>query len=265
MRYLSRQGVTLVWFATFLLALPTLGAMAQNPPDRFSSEGGEIAVSQVRQMSVVISTPGGVIYTDPTGGKDAYKGHPSPDMILISHEHHEHFDSDTLNEIAGPDTLLIVPPFVMERLPSNLKGKAVQLANGQASTFGGIAIEAIPSYGLTGEAARWHPKGRGNGYVVEVDGRRIYIAGSTEGTPEMRQLKDIDIALLPLYPPYALGVDDALEAVSSIKPEVTYIYQYNSTRTRDEFVNGMKQRSIATTVIAHDIGSCNTLAFLCPN
>jgi L-ascorbate metabolism protein UlaG (beta-lactamase superfamily) len=265
MRHPSRRGATVVWFAAFLMALPTLGAMAKNPPDRFSSERGEIAVSQVRQMSVVIGTPGGVIYTDPTGGKDAYQGHPSPDMILISHEHHEHFDADTLNEIAGPDTLLIVPPFVMERLPFNLKGKAVQLANGQAFTFGGIAIEAIPAYGLTGEAARWHPKGRGNGYVVGVDGRRIYIAGSTEGTPEMRQLKDIHIALLPLYPPYALGVDDALQVVSSIRPEVTYIYQYNSIRTRNEFVNGMKRTSIATTVIAHDIGSCSTLSFLCPD
>lgn len=80
----------------------------------------------------------------------------------------------------------------------------------------------------------------------------------------MRQLKDIDIAFLPLYPPYALGVDDAIEAVSSFKPEITYIYQYNSTRIRDEFVEKMrKSNPSGTRVVARDIGSCRTVSFLC--
>jgi len=234
------------------------------PHDIFSSDTGNITVSQVQQMSVVIETPGGIIYTDPTGGKSRYASHLAPDVILVSHEHYEHYDANTLEELVGGDTQLVVPPFVMEQLPANLRSKAIPLANGMASEPGAIHIEATAAYGLTDQSAQWHPKGRGNGYVVSVGGRRIYIAGSSDAVPEMRQLKDIDIALLPLYPPYALGVDDAIEAVSSFKPEVTYIYQYNSTRIRDEFVEKMKNSNPSgTRVVAHAIGSCRTVSLLC--
>lgn len=248
-------------------AFSGLAAQAEDRrQDDFSSDNGNITVSQVQQMSVVIETPGGVIYTDPTGGKSRYDGHPAPDLILISHEHHEHYDADTLDELVGDDTRLVVPPFVMEQLPAKLRSKAIPLANGMATAPGAIRIEAIAAYGLTGESAQWHPKGRGNGYVVNIDGRRIYIAGSSDAVSEMRQLKDIDIALLPLYPPYALGVNDAIEAVSSFKPKVTYIYQYNSARTRDEFVEKMRKNNPSgTRVIAHAIGSCRTVSFLCPD
>lgn len=204
-------------------------------------------------MSVVITTPAGVIYTEPTRGKRQYSEHPTPDLILISHEHHEHFDATTLEQIAGPDTRIVVPPYVMQRLPAKLAAKAVSLANGEASDIDAIKVETIAAYGLTGQSARWHPFGRGNGYVVTVDGLRMYIAGSTDATPEMLQLQDINIAFLPLYPPYAMGVDDAIQAVSAIKPQFTYIYQYNSIRTRDAFVRKLNSTAIKTTVIARDI------------
>lgn len=205
------------------------------------------------QMSVVIKAPSGVIYTDPTSGKARYEDEPAPDVILISHEHHEHFDPDTLENLVGPNTRLVVPPFVMERLPASLISNALSLANGEKSHSNSIEIEAIPAYGINQESERWHPRGRGNGYVVTVDGRRIYIAGSSDATPEMLALNDIDIAFLPLYPPYALSVDAAVQAVSKIIPEFTYVYQYNSIRTREDFVQKMKDSSVATTVIARDI------------
>lgn len=251
-----RSSIICVGFLLFGASVSDAVAQSEGVGnDRFRSERGSIVVSQVRQMSVVIETPGGVIYTDPTGGKARYARHPLPDVILISHEHHEHFDKDTLEELVGPGTRLVVPPFVMDQLPPGLRGKAVSLGNGKLSELGSMTIEAIPAYGLTGQSAQWHPKGRGNGYVVNVDGRRIYIAGSLDATSEMRRLKDIHIALLPLYPPYALGVDDVIDAVSSFKPEVTYIYQYDSVRTRNEFVEKMKLKPSVTTIIARDIGS----------
>jgi L-ascorbate metabolism protein UlaG (beta-lactamase superfamily) len=249
----SRICLAVLLFGATLSDAVALSKKPQN--DSFRSESGEIRVSQVRRMSVVIEAPSGVIYTDPTGGKARYAGHPVPDIILISHEHHEHYDADTLEELVGVDTQLVVPPFVMDQLPAGLKGKAISLGNGTLSELGPVTIEAIPAYGLRGKSARWHPKGRGNGYVANIDGRRIYIAGSSDATPEMRQLKDIDIAFLPLYPPYALGVDDAIEAVSSFTPAVTYIYQYNSIRTRDEFVEKIKNNPGTTIIIARDIGS----------
>jgi L-ascorbate metabolism protein UlaG (beta-lactamase superfamily) len=258
MRTRSRSRSRRICLALLLFGATFSHALAQPEKpqtDSFNSDTGEIRVSQVRQMSVVIEAPSVVIYTDPTGGKARYAGRPAPDVILISHEHHEHYEKDTLEELAGANTRLIVPPFVMEQLPAGLRSKAIPLGNGKLSELGSITIEAIPAYGLMGEAAQWHPRGRGNGYVINVDGRRIYIAGSSDATPEMRQLKDIDIALLPLYSPYALGVDDAVTAVSSFKPDVAYIYQYNSIRTRDEFVDKMKNDPGTTTIIARDIGS----------
>jgi L-ascorbate metabolism protein UlaG (beta-lactamase superfamily) len=268
---LARPAFRFAWigFAAFIIIAPFSGegARAQDmTSDGFSSDSGIISVAQVQQMSVVIRTPIGIIYTDPTGGKSRYDGHPTPDIILVSHEHHEHYDADTLEEIVGDNTQLVVPPFIMEKLSPKLKGKAISLANGTSSELGSIRVEAIPSYGLTGQSAQWHPKGRGNGYVVSIAGRRIYIAGSSDAVPEMLQLKDIYIAFLPLYPPYALGVDEAIKAVSSFKPEITYIYQYDSIRTRDAFVEKMRDNNQGDTrVIARDIGTCRTLALLCPD
>lgn len=236
--------------AIFAKADPTNKASGKSS---FSSATGTIIVSQVMQMSVVIETPAGVIYTDPTQGKTRYSAYPTPDLILISHEHHEHFDSTTLEQIAGSNSRIVVPPFVMQQLPVSLKSQAIALANGEISELGNIKVEAVPAYGLKGQSARWHPFGRGNGYVLTVDGQRLYIAGSTDATPEVLQLKNINIAFLPLYPPYAMGVNDAIQAVQAFKPQFTYIYQYNSQSTRDDFIQKMNKSSLNTTVVAPDI------------
>ncbi|MBQ1025216.1 MBL fold metallo-hydrolase [Micromonospora sp. C95] len=227
----------------------------QRPGVAFVSDDGRIVVSQMRQMSVIIDTPAGTIYTDPTGGVGPYAGRPAPDVVLVSHEHAENYDAETLEELAGPDTLLVVPPYVRDRLPAGLRADAVTLANGERSENGGITIEAIPAYGLGGEAERWHPRGRGNGYVVTIDNRRIYVAGSTEAIPEMLELKDIYLAFLPLYPPYALGPGEAVKAVAAMVPEYTYLYQYNSEATREEFVRGLEESPAESVIIAPDITS----------
>lgn len=237
---------------TAIFAKADTGTAAQNK-ESFNSATGTILVSQVMQMIVVIETPAGVIYTDPTQGKTRYSAYPTPDLILISHEHHEHFDSTTLEQIAGPNTRIVVPPFVMQQLPASLKNQAIALANGEMSEVGAVRVEAIPAYGLKGQSAHWHPFGRGNGYVLTVDGQRLYIAGSTDTTPEVLQLQNINIAFLPLYPTYAMGVNDAIQAVQAIKPQFTYIYQYNSRSTRDNFIQKMNNSLITTTVIALDI------------
>ncbi|PZQ47262.1 MAG: MBL fold metallo-hydrolase [Rhodovulum sulfidophilum] len=226
---------------------------AQVAASGFRAESGDILVRPVQQMSVVIETPGGVIYTDPTGGADRYAAHPRPDLILISHEHDEHYDARTLEELVGPGTRIVVPPYIMERLPRSLRGNAIPLANGTGSELAAMRVEAIPAYGLGGEAARWHPRGRGNAYVVTVDGRRLYIGGSTEGVPEMLELRGIDIAFLPLYPPYALGPEEAARVASVMRPKSIYIYQYDSLRSRDEFARRIGGLERPPRVVAPDI------------
>lgn len=238
------------------VAAGLLDAAAQPAPhaaDTFEAGSGDLVVSQVRQMSVVIESADGVIYTDPTGGGARYAGHPPPDVILISHEHQEHYDPQTLEDLVRPDTRIVVPPYVMERLPSGLRASATVLANGEAADLGAIGVAAIPAYGLAGPSEAWHPRGRGNGYVVTVDDRRLYFAGSTDAIPEMLALEDIFLAFLPLYPPYALGPDDAADAVQAFRPEFTYIYQYNNLRTRDTFVRLVAGTSLDETVVAPEI------------
>lgn len=221
----------------------------------FVSDDGDLTVDQVQQMSVVIQGPEGVVYTDPTGGADRYAHLPAPDLILVSHEHDEHYDAATLEELVGPDTVLVVPPYVMDRLPGTLRGDAVPLTGQERFEDGPVAVEAVPAYGVRGEAAVWHPEGRGNGYVVTVDGRRVYVAGSTQAVPEMLELDDIYLALLPLYPPYAAGPDELVNALAAFAPEYAYVYQYDSELTRAEFVRGMADSSTETSVIAPDIES----------
>lgn len=226
---------------------------ARGTASTFHSESGHIVVSAVQQMSVVIETPNGVMYTDPTGGAERYAAYQRPDLILISHEHDEHYDAQTLAELAGPDTRIVVPPYVMERLPESLKGRAISLASGTSARFGAVRVDAIASYGLGGQAARWHPRGRGNAYVVTVDGQRLYIGGSTEAVPEMMEIRDIDIAFLPLYPPYALGPEEAVRAASIIQPRSIYIYQYNNVRTRDDFMKRIGGVMPRLKVVSPDI------------
>lgn len=255
----SRTFVALVCAALLQAAVFTDPASvaaqpAQTTAEQFQSDSGDIFVKAVQQMSVVIQTPDGVIYTDPTGGGRRYAGYHAPHLILISHEHGEHYDAQTLEDLVGPNTRIVVPPYVMERLPEGLRGSAVSLANGESTEVGAIRIEVMPSYGLSGQAERWHPRGRGNAYVVTVDGRRLYIGGSTEAVPEMLALRDIDIAFLPLYPPYALGPEDAVNAVSVMQPRSVYIYQYDSIRTRNDFVQRIGTVSTRPRIVAPHIG-----------
>ena len=251
---LASAGAGVLLHLAVLAGLAGVSAQPARAIDRFPTDNGEITVRAVRQMSVVIEGPDGVIYTDPTGGGARYADHPAPDVILISHEHHGHYDARTLQELVRPQTRVVVPPYVFDNLPEGLRGNAVSLANGESARLGTIEVEAIAAYGLRGEVRLWHPQGRGNGYVVTVDGRRIYVAGSTDATPEMLELRDIYLAFLPLYPPYALGPDDAILAASTLRPNFAYIYQYNRIRTRDDFLGRGERELGDTIIIAPNIG-----------
>lgn len=239
-----------IGFATLLESGPSATAQ-ETRSFPFRNDG--ISVASIRQMSAVISTASGIIVTDPTGRADRYLAYGQPDLILVSHEHGEHYDTRTLEDLAGPQTRIVVTPYVMERLPDALRDRAVSLPNGESATLGDIGIEAVAAYGLGSAAAQWHPQGRGNSYLVTVGGQRLFIAGSTEAVPEMLALRDLDLMLLPLYPPYAFGPEDAVQALAEIGPESVYVYQYNSTRTRDAFVEQVRDALPQLRVVAPDI------------
>ena len=204
-------------------------AHAQGKGDSYKTKSGEILVSPIQHASFVMTVPGLVIYNDPVGGKALFEGQPAPQLILITHEHADHFEPETLAALVGPETKLVVNPAVMEKLPAELKAKATAIGNGQSTTVGTVAIEAIPAYNTTEDRLKYHPKGRDNGYILTVDGSRVYIAGDTEDTPEMRAVTDIAIAFVPMNLPYTMDIDQASSAVAAFKPAVVYPYHYKGS------------------------------------
>jgi len=210
------------------LILP-YAAMAESPMaagDVFETEGGEISVHPISHASFVMQTPNQVIYVDPVGGAEAYAGLPEPNLILITHEHGDHYDVPTLEALAKTGVRLLTNPAVFEMLPEGLRGEAAQLANGEETEVGGITIRAIPAYNTTEGRLQYHPEGRDNGYVLGIDGFTVYIAGDTEDIPEMRALEGIDLAFVPMNLPYTMTPEQAASAVAEFAPRYVYPYHY---------------------------------------
>ncbi len=215
-----------------LAAFAPLRANAQEQAmqgDSYPTDNGTIVIHPVEHASFVMTTPGLVIYNDPVGGADRYADLPAPDLILITHEHSDHYDPETLAGLMGDTTRLLTNPAVHDMLPDALKARATALANGESTTIGEIAIDAIPAYNTTPDRLQYHPPGRDNGYILAIDGRRVYIAGDTEDTAEMRALSDIDIAFLPMNLPYTMSIDQAAAAVDAFAPAVVYPYHYKGS------------------------------------
>lgn len=184
-----------------------------------------IQVIPISHASAILKWGDQVIYTDPTGGAKAYAGQPSANIILVTDIHGDHLSPETLSAVLG-DASLIVPQAVKDKLPEELAEKAAVLANGETITEQDFNITGVPMYNLPEASDSPHTKGRGNGYVIEKDGERVYVAGDTAGTPEMRGLKDIDIAFVPMNLPFTMGVEEAADAVLEFKPKKVYPYHY---------------------------------------
>lgn len=169
------------------------------------------------------------IYLDPTGGAAAFEGKDAPDFVLITDIHDDHMDAETLKALNLGKTLIIAPQAVKDELPAELHQQLHVMNNGDTHIENGIEIEAIPMYNLREEALQFHEKGRGNGYVLEKSGTRVYIAGDTEDIPEMRNLENISIALIPMNLPYTMTVESAADAVIEFGPEQVYPYHFRGT------------------------------------
>lgn len=198
----------------------------QAAPDQIETKQGPLLIQPISHASLVLTWDGKTIYVDPTGGAAAYTGIAKPDLILITDIHGDHMDPKTLDAIETDGAVLVAPQAVADQLSAKYKSQVVVLANGKSATQVGIPISAIPMYNLPEAADAMHPKGRGNGYILDLGGKRIYIAGDTEGTSEMRSLKNIDVAFVPMNLPYTMDVEQAADAVLDFKPKVVYPYHY---------------------------------------
>jgi L-ascorbate metabolism protein UlaG (beta-lactamase superfamily) len=200
--------------------------------DRIATDNGPLVIHPINHATFVMQWDGKTIYVDPVGGGKPFADLPKPDLVLVTHIHFDHFDPATLEAVvpAGDRTVVVVPKTVDEKIPETLRGRLTVkiLANGEKAEVQGIAVEAVPAYNSTPGKEKFHPKGRDNGYLLTVGGKRVYVAGDTEDTPEMRALRNIDVAFLPMNLPYTMSVEMAAEAIRQFRPKVVYPYHYRS-------------------------------------
>lgn len=173
-----------------------------------------IRITPIQHASLMLQAGGKTIYIDPAQGN--YDGLPSADLILITHAHGDHLQPAIAAKLRKPETVVIAPAEAAAKLPG-----AKIMANGETRQWEGWSIQAVPMYNLV---RGYHRKGQGNGYVLTWSGKRIYIAGDTENIPEMRALKNIDVAFIPMNLPYTMTPQEAAEAVRAFHPKVVYPY-----------------------------------------
>ncbi len=177
--------------------------------DQIATDNGVLVIHPIHHATFVMQWNGKTVYVNPVGGAELFADLPKPDLVLVTHIHGDHFDPATLEAVvpAGGQTVIIAPKTVAEKIPESLRGKTKVkvLTNGEKTEAAGIAVAAVPAYNMTAGKEKFHPKGRDNGYVLTLGGKRVYIAGDTEDIPEMRALKSIDIAFLPMNLPYTMA------------------------------------------------------------
>jgi L-ascorbate metabolism protein UlaG (beta-lactamase superfamily) len=220
--------------AVALVALSAVSAMAQSTNDTIAAPGGAITVHPIHHASLMLTWNGKHVLVDPAPVSEAgdpaagYKALPGPDVIIITHSHYDHFNVPLLEAVAGKETVIVAPKEVYDALPAGLKAKTKVMKNGDSNVVDAIPVEAVPAYNTTPDRAKFHPKGVGNGYILTFGGKRVYIAGDTEETPETAHLAGIDAAFLPMNLPYTETVDAAAKWVKDFKPGIVYPYHFRN-------------------------------------
>ena len=199
----------------------------------------------------MLTLPGMVIYVDPVGGPEPYAALPPPGLILVTHEHGDHFDAPTLTALTGETTRILANPAVHGMLPAELQTKATAIANGESTTANEVAIDAIPAYNTTPDRVQYHPQGRDNGYVLTIGSQRVYVAGDTEDIPEMRALTGIAIAFVPMNLPYTMTVEQAASGVAAFAPARVYPYHYGESDIQ-AFARLVGESGAGTEVLLRD-------------
>ena len=213
--------------ALFLFAGSGLAASEKFQADTISTKGGPLVITFLGHASLYFTFQGQVIHVDPTSREADYSALPKADLALVTHEHGDHLDPEALAKVRKEGTTVLVSRSCAGQVEG---AKAIQ--NGETRKELGLTIEAVPAYNLVhlrDNGRPFHAKGDGNGYVLTFGDKRVYVAGDTENTPEMKQLKNIDIAFLPMNLPYTMTPEMVAEAALAFRPKVLYPYHFGST------------------------------------
>lgn len=228
-------------------ASASASAAAPSPPDTpdtIATNAGPLTITPIHHATLLLEFKGRRIYLDPT--KDGvYDNLPKADYVFITDIHGDHLDPAGIDKVKQPSTKLVGPPAVNDQQKMD-----VVLKNGDKKDFGDFSVEAIPMYNLVRgpqEGKRFHDKGRGDGYVLTFGGKRVYVSGDTECTPEMRALKDIDVAFVCMNLPYTMPPSEAAECVKAFKPKVVYPYHFRG-QSLDEFKKPLEGQQIDVRV-----------------
>jgi L-ascorbate metabolism protein UlaG (beta-lactamase superfamily) len=216
----------MIVLCSFMLILPVSAKTIEK--DTIKTKSGNLAIGFIGHGSLQFSLNGTVIYIDPWTKLTDYTQLPKADLILITHEHFDHLDTAAISILSKPGTVIMLPGAVR-----NIIKTGEVLKNGEKKVFRNIGVEAVPAYNTTKDREKFHPKGRDNGYILTIGGKRIYIAGDTENTPEMDKLKHIDIAFLPMNQPYTMTPAQVAQTVKRFHPKILYPYHYGETNVQD--------------------------------
>ena len=200
-----------------------LGAVSAAAGDKVPASGGVIEITPLIHSSIQLEHAGKVIQVDPWSALDLSR-YKKADLILITDDPGHHLDLKAIQALRKPNAPVIIPEVGKAKLPDG-----IIMANGERASEGGITVEAIPAYDII-QGAPSHPKGKSNGYLITLGGTRIYVAGVTECVPEVRALKNIDVAFIPLNIPLGrMTPAAAAECVKTIAPKIVYPYHYDQT------------------------------------
>jgi len=211
--------------------LATTIAFASNfSSDKFrTNNGGSLEITFIKHGSLMLNYKGHIIQIDPVSDYADYSTFPKADIILITHEHGDHLDMKAIDAAKKSTTLLITNSNSQKKI-----GKATVMKNGdRIKPANYVSVEAVPAYNTTVGHEKFHPRNRDNGYILTFGGTRVYISGDTEDIPELKNLKNIDIAFISVNQPYTMTVQQAARAAKMFSPKVLYPYHYGETKIEE--------------------------------
>jgi L-ascorbate metabolism protein UlaG (beta-lactamase superfamily) len=195
--------------------------------DVISTSAGDVAITFIGHGSLMMEFNSKVIHVDPFGELADYSQLPKADIVLITHEHGDHLDLDALRHVRTQKTIIVLTELCAAKVKDG-----IVMRNGEMREAGGLTLNAVPAYNIVNkrpDGAPFHPKGAGNGYIITFGDTRIYIAGDTENTPEMKKLQNISIAFLPMNLPYTMTPEMVADAARSFHPRILYPYHFGET------------------------------------
>ncbi len=206
-------------------------SLAESPFDEdvIKTSQGELKITFIGHGTLMFTFNEKVIHVDPVSREADYTTLPKADLILVTHEHGDHLDPNVIQLLRKENTKVVLTKACAEKISDGIVMK-----NGDVKTVLGLKIHAVPAYNIVHKRSSgdpYHPKGRGNGYVIDFADKRVYIAGDTENIPEMKQLEKVDIAFLPMNLPYTMSPEMTADAAKSFRPKILYPYHFGNTDT----------------------------------